>query len=58
MAKEIMICPKCHEYTLKGIHCNINTITIKPAKFSPDDKWGIYRRKEKKRRLNQNDMEN
>ena len=47
MAKEILICSKCHVYTLKETHCNEKTITIKPAKFSPEDKYGSYRRKEK-----------
>lgn len=56
MAKEILICQTCHTYTLKSIHCNIKTITIKPAKYSPEDKYGSYRRKEKLRL--KNDLEN
>ena len=44
MAKEILKCIFCNQYTLKKIHCNENTQTIKPAKFSPKDKWGRYRR--------------
>ena len=43
MAKEILKCPVCQEYTLKKSHCT-KTITIKPAKYSPVDKWGKYRR--------------
>jgi len=39
MLKEI--CPECNE----------KTVTTKPAKFSPDDKYGFYRRKVKKEGL-------
>ncbi len=44
MAKNILICPKCREYTLKEQHCT-KTITIKPAKFSPEKekKYSKYR---------------
>jgi len=52
MAKEILKCPVCQEYTMKAMHCK-KTITIKPAKYSPLDKFGSYRRKYK-----QNDMAN
>jgi len=44
MAKEILKCPICNSYTIKEEHCNKKTITIKPAKYSPDDKYGKYRR--------------
>lgn len=36
MAKNILICPVCNEYTLKETHCSTKTKTIKPAKFSPE----------------------
>lgn len=39
-------CPKCKNYTLKDYcsKCNIKTITVKPPRFSPEDKYGKYRR--------------
>ncbi len=45
MAKSILICPKCHTYTLKDTHCDTKTITVKPAKFSPEkeEKYSKYR---------------
>jgi H/ACA ribonucleoprotein complex subunit 3 len=43
-------CPKCLKYTLKDYckDCNVETITIKPPRYSPEDKYGKYRRKLKK----------
>ncbi len=39
-------CPKCRKYTLaeKCNNCGVRTITPKPAKFSPEDRYGKYRR--------------
>ena len=48
MAKNILKCVKCDSYTLKNIHCNNETINPKPAKYSPEDKFGKYRRVAKK----------
>ena len=50
MKTEILICPKCKDYTLKKtcLNCNEKTINSKPAKYSPEDKFGKYRRKAKK----------
>ena len=48
MAKEILKCTVCDKYTLKNTHCGQKTINIKPAKYSPQDKWGRYRREQKK----------
>ena len=50
MTNEILKCPKCGTYTLKE-KCSKDkekTITTKPAKFSPEDKFGDYRRLYKK----------
>lgn len=50
MTNEILICPKCKTYTLKKT-CpkdRTKTVTVKPAKYSPEDKWGKYRRIAKK----------
>ena len=32
-------------------HCNTKTIDVKPAKYSPEDKYGKYRREVKKEQL-------
>ncbi|MDA1196987.1 MAG: RNA-protein complex protein Nop10 [Nanoarchaeota archaeon] len=39
-------CKKCNAYTLKDTcpHCNASTNNPIPAKFSPEDKYGSYRR--------------
>ena len=38
-------CVKCNKYTLKikCVECNDNTVSVHPAKFSPDDKYIRYR---------------
>ncbi len=41
-------CVKCGEYTLTDKHCEKDTISAKPPKFSFPDKYGKYRRKTKK----------
>lgn len=41
-------CSNCGEYTLADKHCNEETTTAKPPKFSFPDKYGEYRRKTKK----------
>jgi len=54
MKTEILRCTKCSTYTLKK-ECSIcknKCLSTKPAKFSPKDKYGHYRRLAKK-----NDME-
>ena len=44
-----MKCSKCGRYTMKDICniCGIKTISPKPAKYSPEDPYGEYRRKAK-----------
>tara|TARA_Y100000310_G_C20104725_1_gene544402 strand:- start:202 stop:363 length:162 start_codon:yes stop_codon:yes gene_type:complete len=44
--KKILKCPKCSEYTMQETcsKCNKKTINPKPAKYSPEDKYGKYRR--------------
>lgn len=49
MAKEILKCTECGSYTLKKIHCNKPTISPKPPKYSPEDKYGKARRKYKRK---------
>ncbi len=41
---KIFKCIVCKEYTLKKIHCDKDTISIKPVKYSVEDKYGKYRR--------------
>ena len=43
-------CKSCNSYTLKENcpKCKEKTFTIKPAKFSPEDKYGAQRRLYKK----------
>ncbi|MBW2969426.1 RNA-protein complex protein Nop10 [Candidatus Woesearchaeota archaeon] len=46
--KKILKCKKCDKYTIKEIcECGEKTISIKPPKYSPKDKYGKYRRKAK-----------
>jgi len=46
MSKHILFCQKCKIYTLKDLcpECNSKTIEPKPPKYSPEDKYGKYRR--------------
>ncbi len=46
---KILRCSKCGDYTLqnKCPKCNSDCYSPKPAKFSPEDKYGEYRRKAK-----------
>lgn len=50
MKVEILFCKSCHIYTLMNEchQCKSTAITPKPAKYSPEDKWGKYRRLAKK----------
>ena len=47
---EILKCPKCNSYTLREEcqTCKTKTLTPKPAKYSPEDAYGKYRRIYKK----------
>lgn len=46
--KRISKCVVCGAYTMKDTHCNQKTLGPKPAKYSPEDKFGKYRRQAKK----------
>lgn len=48
MAKSILKCVECGNYTLKQEHCGEKTINPKPAKYSPEDRYQEYRMKYKK----------
>ena len=47
--KHILKCPRCGAYTMGGTcsKCKEKTINPKPAKYSPDDRMGKYRREAK-----------
>ncbi len=47
---EILKCEVCDQYSLqpKCSNCKKKTISPKPPKFSPEDRWGHYRRLAKK----------
>lgn len=48
MAKSILKCIVCGNFTMKEEHCGQKTINPKPAKYSPEDKYQEYRIKYKK----------
>jgi len=46
---KIRKCPSCKEYTFKQAcpNCNIESVNPNPPRFSPEDKYGKYRRQMK-----------
>jgi H/ACA ribonucleoprotein complex subunit 3 len=47
--RHILKCEKCGNYTLKEeCRCGGKASNVKPPKYSPDDKYGSYRRKAKR----------
>ncbi len=55
----IMWCRRCKRYTLKERCpiCGERTIWKVPPKFSPEDRWGKYRREVKRRMMENADKE-
>ena len=53
MTSHILYCSKCKIYTLKANCpvCSVATAEKKPPKYSPEDKYGRYRREVKKEEL-------
>lgn len=51
MARHILKCPQCSRYTLEELCsiCLVKTVNSFPAKYSPEDKYGGYRREVKKK---------
>ena len=50
MRFQLRKCVECNRYTLKTSCkvCNEKTVSVHPAKFSPDDKYLRYRIQDKK----------
>ncbi len=49
MVAHILKCPSCGSYGLSEIcSCGEKRLSPKPARFSPEDKYGSYRRAAKK----------
>ncbi len=50
MARHIFYCKGCDVFTMKEEcpNCGKKSLSTAPAKFSPEDKWGKYRRIAKK----------
>jgi len=49
MSNQIMFCDACKKYTMnETCSCGAKTYHKKPAKYSPEDPYGEYRRKAKK----------
>ncbi|MFW5746933.1 MAG: RNA-protein complex protein Nop10 [Nanoarchaeota archaeon] len=50
--KEIMRCTRCGRFTFEAEcpECGRETTIVRPARFSPKDQYGKYRRIAKKRR--------
>jgi len=48
--KHILKCENCSQYTMEEIcpKCKGKTVLAKPAKWSPEDIYGDYRREAKK----------
>jgi len=43
--KHILRCPVCGIYTMKeACACGSTTVQVRPPKYSPEDKYGRYRR--------------
>ncbi len=55
--KLLKYCPRCKIYTLEDIcpRCGQQTVVAHPPKFSPEDKYGEYRRKAKLREMGLDD---
>ena len=47
MSSNILKCKECEQYTLSQTcgTCDAETVTPHPPRFSPEDRYGKYRRK-------------
>ncbi len=44
MSHHLFKCGQCHNYTMKEQCCGGATLIPRPPKYSPEDKYGAYRR--------------
>ena len=46
----LRVCPKCGRYSLLPVcaNCGVPTAPPAPARFSPEDHYGVYRRRLKR----------
>ena len=50
--KHLLKCTKCKKYTISNpCSCGGEALSMKPPKYSPEDKYGKYRREVKKKDL-------
>ncbi|MFH1072888.1 MAG: RNA-protein complex protein Nop10 [Nanoarchaeota archaeon] len=55
MKVQILKCPSCKSYSLlEACSCGGKRVSPKPAKYSPEDKYGKYRRMAKAESSEQN----
>jgi len=56
VASSIRFCESCKEYSLRDVcpKCGAKTILPKPPKYSPEDKYGDYRRQAKEELASKN----
>lgn len=59
MVMALSRCPVCGDYTLEDAcsHCGGSTERAGPARYSPEDRYGSYRRALKKEAAGQEDNE-
>lgn len=50
--EHILYCHSCNKFTMNLVcSCGTSAVTVRPAKYSPLDKYGDYRRKAKEAEL-------
>ncbi len=50
--RALLRCAKCGDYTINKLcSCGGEAVSVKPPKYSPEDKYGEYRRKVKRKEL-------
>lgn len=56
--KQIRTCPACNEYTMRETcnKCGLKTQNIIPPRYSPEDKYGKYRREIKQKEREERGM--
>jgi H/ACA ribonucleoprotein complex subunit 3 len=47
----LRVCPSCGIYSLRPVctGCGLPTVSPAPARFSPEDHYGVYRRRLKRK---------